>query len=783
MEIDAPARSVRLSVGELARFRSAPTTSSGTSGQWRATLGQEWHQIAAEQIQTQYPEARFEETIKAIWRHRDWTFHIQGRIDQIIPIAKGQLTLREIKTIRMALPMPEEELVANYPHHLAQVAIYLNLARVLPEFECFKLNAELCWIDIDHGTLQVLPLSEESAQTAFTQQLDTLIPFLNDRRDACQRLQETTLKPPFESLREGQADFQVALEKACQTAPTILLQAPTGFGKTGLVLQEALKSLKNGVYDRCLFLSSQSTGQVQTRIQLETMLGDGLRSLQMRNRQEHRIESTLHTCTGDPRCETDLAVQWERAGLRPEAFFKTGNFELEQAKTIGRESGVCPYAITKSCLPYAEVWIGDSNYVFNPASKGVFENVYGFNPARTCLIIDEAHNLPKRAADALSLDLRATEFLFALDALQTGGAKRQLLATGRALAYWIDQQTEGATLPPNKQYEVLDLAEDFARQFQNARFDYAMTPPFALELAHRIKELATALAEPSHQFLAWVPTKGILRASCLDPRAWIAECLRPFGSRILMSATLKPFDDFLASCGLDPKPAQTHVVEGHAPWRDSAYEMAIDLRVDTRLKNRHLHYATTAHSAAALVQKSPGVPVIVFLSSYQYAENIRTYLEATYPEIRARVQPRGVDLAKQEHFIESSLLQDDVIFLILGSSYAESIDALGGQIRFAMVVGPALPEVNCIQQARAEAHPANDRSVVFRDLYLLPGMRRIHQALGRLVRAPGQKTTILLQGKRFAEAEFHNQLAPEYQSETLLNNDNEFFDWLDKIPN
>jgi Rad3-related DNA helicase len=147
------------------------------------------------------------------------------------------------------------------------------------------------------------------------------------------------------------------------------------------------------------------------------------------------------------------------------------------------------------------------------------------------------------------------------------------------------------------------------------------------------------------------------------------------------------------------------------------------------------------------------------------------------------VQPRGVDLEQQEQFIESSLMQDDVIFLILGSSYAESIDALGGRIRFAMVVGPALPEVNCVQQARAEAHPSNDRSIVFRDLYLLPGMRRIHQALGRLVRAPGQKTTILLQGKRFAEAEFRNQLALEYQSETLLNNDNEFFEWLEKLPN
>lgn len=779
MQLDPDKRTVHLSVRELACFRNAPPPPHPGGGAWRAALGQKWHQTAAEQTQSQFPAAQMEVPIEAVWRHRDWTFHIQGRIDQIIPTTEDRCILREVKTIRSGLPAPPEELAARYPQHLAQIATYLALARVLPEFNARTLHAELAWIDIDSGTLQIQALQENDS-ARFTDQLDTLIPFLEDRRTARGRLRDAKLKAPFETLREGQAVFRTTLKDAALNSPTLLLQAPTGFGKTGLVLEHALQSLVDGVHERLIFLSSQSTGQVQTRVQLEGMLGDGLRSIQMRNRREHRIESSAHTCTGDTRCEDGLLERWQDANPRPEQFFQSGSFELEQAKTLGRQTGICPYALTKSCLPYAEVWIGDVNYLFNPASRNVFEQAQGYNPARTCLILDEAHNLPRRAADALSHELRATEWLFALEALEAAGAKRQVLAVGRALAQWIDRQKIARPLPPNNQYEVLDLCEDFSRGFRESSLDYTAAPPFALEFAHRIRDLAHALTETEGQYLAWLPTAGTLRVECLNPAPWIAQCLQPFAQKILMSATLAPFPEFTQRCGL--KPDSLQVVEGHAPWREQACRVAVDTRVDTRLKNRHLYFETTARSIAACIASSPGVPVAVFFSSYQYAENVYAYLKTLEPNTRAVIQPRGLELAEQEAFIESALLTEDALFLILGSSYAESIDALGGRVHTALVVGPALPEVNCVREARLEAHPGKDRETAFQACYLLPGMRRIHQALGRLVRAPGHRATILLQGRRFAEAQYQQALAKEYQSSTQIESETQLLDWLANEP-
>ena len=773
MQINALERSVQLSVRELASFRNVPTSASPAAGPWRANVGQQWHAIAEEQTRSQCPDAEFEVSVKASIRHRDWTFKIQGRIDQRLPAAGG-FTIREVKTITSPLPAPQDELVAQHPDYFAQVAIYQGLLAALPENKDQKLSAELQFINISDGCVQSITLTENE-ESLYTQQLDALIPFLNDRRHARLRLDQIQIQPAFEILREGQAELFSTLEDSALRSKTVLLEAPTGFGKTGIALEHALSQMKAGRFERCIYLTSKSTGQLQTIQQLKAMIGDNLRFIQMRNRYEHRIESAKHTCTGDTRCDKGLAQLWFEADIHAPELFKDGTLTLDRAKNLGAQTGVCPYALTRSCLPFAEFWVGDTNYVFAPGSQGVFNSPYGFDPAKTLLIVDEAHNLPDRAADALSNEIASGDLVFALEELRSAGASRRLVSIGNDLVRCIDNLDTGP-LKGDLSYELLDICEEFERQLQQDHFDYEVAAPFAIEIAWRIPNLVKNLAEPANKFLLWCPQPGHFRATCLDASDWIAECLKPFGGSILMSATLTPIQSFRMSCGLTKESSTT--ATGHASWRDDAYSVAIDSRVDTRFKQRDKHYETTARTVAALCSESAGAPVAVFFASYQYAENVRAYAEALDPHLRISLQPRGVDLAEQAEFIEQGLLMSDALFLILGSSYAEGVDQLGGKVHTAMVVGPALPEVNAVQDAKMEAHPSFSRDENFRDVYIIPAMRRIHQALGRLVRSPGHKARILLHGKRYAEAAYRSQLAPEYQSDLEILREEELHHWL-----
>jgi DNA excision repair protein ERCC-2 len=170
---------------------------------------------------------------------------------------------------------------------------------------------------------------------------------------------------------------------------------------------------------------------------------------------------------------------------------------------------------------------------------------------------------------------------------------------------------------------------------------------------------------------------------------------------------------FLGRLGPSHPPAPTHL-RAHTPWRDAAYDLAFDARVDTTFQHRSRHYATTAATIAALqasaasalghwsLDLGPSSP----LPPYAEATPGRNRRRLSPPSLRVALQPKLRDLAAQSDWVEASLRDfADALFLVLGSSFAEGIDSLGGRISHAMVVGPALPEVNAVQRARlAEAN-------------------------------------------------------------------------------
>jgi len=170
--------------------------------------------------------------------------------------------------------------------------------------------------------------------------------------------------------------------------------------------------------------------------------------------------------------------------------------------------------------------------------------------------------------------------------------------------------------------------------------------------------------------------------------------------------------------------------------------------------------------------------VAVFFPSYAYAESVQRALENSGSVLRVSLQPRGTDLAAQTAWIEENLALADALFLVLGSSFAEGIDLLGGRVTHAMVVGPALPEVNAVQKARMDARHDLGRDASFRRVYQIPGLQKVNQALGRLVRAPGQHAKVLLHCRRFAEPSYAALLATDYQMFAEVASDGDLREWL-----
>ena len=846
MEFSLDARTARLSVGEFSDFTLGPRDSSGgPQGLWRAQLGTYWHQQLRAQATAEHgPAAEFEIAIEGRVFHRGWTLTLNGRIDQllrpapaspdekcrpisdtprrVVPPPATRLILREIKTVTRPLPADESELRRDYPGYFTQLATYVALARLggLDAPKLSALSSELIFVEAGSGLSQPLALSPAD-EHLFRVKLERVTEFLDLRLRARERLRHLAYRPAFTAPRPGQETTAAELTAAFERHPAILFEAPTGFGKTGVLLEFALGQLRSGHFDRALYLTSKATGQLQvvrtlaamttaSDSQLSTLSSQlpgttAVAAWHVRNKSEHCINHTFHCHRDTCAYLADLETRWASSGLSRFYLLENQARDLPTLRAAGQSARICPYEITRAALAFNDVWIGDYNYVFAPANRTLFYNQPGFDPARTLLLIDEAHNLPQRVADAHSHHVNAADARALLTELDHLHAPKALLRAWESWTLLLSALPAADSLDPALEADVTDTLAAIATGLATEPIDSAAMGPHFASILWSTPQLSEWLTNPLLKKLLWSPRPAELSFTCLDAADALGETLRTFGGIVLASATLSPTPEFATAIGfpssapvsqlstLNSQLSGLTTVTAHTPWRTEAYDLAYDLRVDTSYRERARHHATTAATIAALhtsasqalnaqlsTLKTATAAVAVFFPSYAYAETIAREIDRDHPGVRVSLQPRLTDLAAQTAWVEESLALTDALFLVLGSSFAESIDLLGGRVSHAMVVGPALPEVNAVQRARIAELRDVGREAAFRRIYQIPGMAKVNQALGRLVRAPGQRARVLLHCRRFAEISYAQLLARDYQFGRNLTSDADLAAWLSR---
>ncbi|MBT3467755.1 MAG: DEAD/DEAH box helicase family protein [Opitutae bacterium] len=776
MEIDPNQRIASLNVRELSEFRNhlPRRPNFGGPSRWRATLGQKWHETLRKKAESEPGNATFEKTLKSTWIENGWQINLTGKIDQLIA-NDGSTTICEIKTIAQLVPMDEDELLYQYPAYFAQLQTYLAMALHNGLANNLDLQGELIFINITEGLSQTVKLTSTNLGIYETQR-EKLKKYLSQRSIDHNRVRSFSFTPPFPSWRSGQED---ALEKLryqheqIRHEQPLYFEAPTGFGKTGVALQFALEKLQAGAYDKIFCLTGKSTGQNQILLQLAAMQKhESPRFYQLRSREEHAINSNAHSCNGRD-CTRDLEHKWTQSGLNPGLLFGQGTPSLEQVRKLGAETGICPYEISRSLISYADIIIGDFNYVFSERHKTLLLNQEGLPLKRILLLIDEAHNLPSRVQESLSASTNMQSANSLLAGLETTRAPAKVRILAHRWTEFLQALEPTPSLQLSRLYEAEDLLSDLLDEIINNPINWDSLPENSYEVLRELLHLRNLLGNCQVPLLAWVRYPGEVQISCLDPSQAIAESLSIFGGKLLMSATLSPIENFIRSCGQNP--TEACLITADADWRDDAYRFAIDLRVDTRLKNRVKHGKTTAETIIQFANSGKG-PVVAYFPSYEYAEAIQQIILKQSIELPVALQRRGIPLAQQNTFLKESLKTAKVLLLMMGGSFAESIDLMGGQVSRAIIVGPSLPVADNVQHARMARLEELDTETAYHRICREPALMRIQQAIGRMVRAPGQSATILFHCCRFSENNYKTLF--DKNSPTRINNNQEFKDWL-----
>jgi Rad3-related DNA helicase len=733
------------------RFTPSPTAQDGMLG----------HKLVTARRAAGYES---EITLSGHWKQ----LQVRGRADGYDPQANR---LEEIKTHRGDLAAMK----ANHRAlHWAQARIYgwlLCEARGLA-----TLEVALVYHDI--GTQRETVLTEahtaDSLRAFFEATCERFLGWAL-REAAHRRARDEGLARlafPHADFRPGQRELAEAVYRAAAQGRCLLAQAPTGIGKTVGTLFPLLKAVPGQRLDKVYFLAARTTGRRLALDALDRLAppdsGRPLRVLELTAR-EKACEHPDKACHGES-CPLAQGF-YDRLGAAREAAADAQRLDAPTLRAIARTHAVCPYYLAQEMARWADVVVGDYNYYFDGSAM-----LYALAVSqewRVGVLVDEAHNLVDRARAMYSASLvrdqlgdarkrASAPVRKALDKLHRawGVLQREQVADyqvheelpaafrhalAQAVAALADDETvAGPAADPQLQecmfalMQFARLAEQFGR---HSLLDLTLTPPV------RGRQGSTLCL------------RNVVPAPFLEERLGAARTLA------LFSATLRPQAYYTDLLGL---PASTVAVDVASPFHARQLQVRVARHISTRYAHRTRSLAPLVALIARQWQERPG-NYLAFLSSYDYLEQVADALQAAQPGIPVWRQERAMSEAGRDAFL-ARFVEDGcgIGFAVLGGAFAEGIDLPGRRLIGAFVATLGLPQVNPVnEQMKQRMAEVFGAASGYDYAFLYPGVQKVVQAAGRVIRTPDDEGVLHLMDDRFARPDVRALLPSWWSVETF----------------
>lgn len=674
---------------------------------------------------------------------------VRGRADGYDPALRR---LEEIKTRRGDLsrqPANQRQL------HWAQARVYgwlLCQARGLPE-----LDLALVYFDLatQEETVFVETHSAQALRAFFEERCAEFLAWAEQElaHRAARDRALAALAFPHEAFRAGQRELAQAVYRGAASGRCVLAQAPTGIGKTIATTFAMLKAAPAHGLDKVFYLTAKSTGR-QLALEAAARLQVGaaaprLRVLELTARDK-ACEHPDKACHGDS-CPLARGFYDRLPAARADAL-ACGAMDAATLRRIARQHAVCPYYLAQEQARWADVVVGDYNYWFDGSAMLHAMTVGG--EWRVGVLADEAHNLVERARAMYSASLGQASLQQAR-ASAAGDVRTSLDRLQRSWTSVRKAHAEG-------EGELQCLPAPFVTALRNAaaaiEMQLAQAAPGAVDLplqqayfeilgflrlvdsfgSHSVLEVTQ---EPvrGRRAAATVRIQNLIPAPFLKPRFAAAR------SVTLFSATLTPPRYPIDMLGM---PGDTAWIDVASPFQPEQLQVRAVRGISTRYPDRERSAEPIAALIGAQFAAQPG-NYLAFFSSFDYLELVAAQFRSRHPDIPMWTQVRGMDEARRGEFIARFAPGGaGVGFAVLGGSFGEGIDLRGDRLVGAFVATLGLPQVNPRnEQLRACLEAAFGAGYDY--TYLYPGLQKVVQAAGRVIRSHEDRGIVYLIDDRF----------------------------------
>ena len=685
-------------------------------------------------------------------------FELRGRVDGFLIDADTAL-VEEFKTTRIDMETVHRH---DGSVHWAQARLYAALlARDHPEIGAWQLRLVYCHPDNDQVRTFAEELLPEQLETFLDETLERLRPAAQARHERSRNAWLDALAFPFADFRPHQRALARRCYQALRDREALLVEAPTGAGKTVATIYPALRSLAAGGSGKLLYLTSRGTGARAAQAALAGV-DPGRRFL-----RTVTITAKEKACIVEGMPCSAAACPYARGyyDKREEALdalFEARSVGPELLDSAARRYEVCPFELSLDAAVRADVVVCDYNYVFDPVVR--LQRFMG--DEEIGLLIDEAHQLAGRAMDMLSCSLSRATIRAAL--AEPAGARlaRSLRTIDRALAALrreCGRNVETTIDPPQALNRAIARFLDELRVSEADPAHLPLLRAAAFDASRWLRSEGWREAGP-FEYLLDTRAGGIaLHSLCLDPSRHIRDTLARYRSSIRFSGTLSPLPLYNRLHGLDDAPFE------RAASAFSEHQLAVLLvrDIDTYYRGREASVERLAEAVHAVFSARAGHYLVAF-PSHAYLERFRDAARARFPERALHCQAPNMTDTDRDAFLAS--LRDAgeprLAVVVLGGVFAESVDLAEVPLAGVVAVGAGIPPpepARDLQRRYFDRQSGDGRQVA----YLLPAMTRTVQAAGRLLRSPQQRGVVCLIDPRFGNAAYRQFFPAHWRPRTV----------------
>ena len=747
----------------------------------------------------------------AVTGQNGFFLRIEGRADGVIDDGTHPPVIDEIKGVTRDVSAIEEPLAVHEAQALCYAYLYLRSSR-----GASTLSAAF-------GKQVVIRLTYASMTTGEVRQIERTyaIPDIEARffslldaaqRWAAWRVRHDTLRNsslvslafPF-SMRKGQRELVDAVSSAIRKGTCLYAQAPTGSGKTIATLYPALKAMGAGSISRIAYL----TAKTMTR-------RAALECLDLLKRQDFAANVLVVTAR-DKICPLRSSAHGTDVRARPltslcnpvecplarghydaanralfEAITTSNVLDATHLKKVAARCHVCPYELQRDAAQWADIIICDYHYAFSPSASLLGTSDEPFDNG-TVFLVDEAHNLVERMREMYSAELAASDLKQLERLLRTKGILGEL---AQALQHAILTFPTGEkALPVNS--EPAPKGRGRQPLYQRARMSEAFTDSLAVlvdrissaleefeqpldggaievflgvrDMSLKIRSFLGALQRSEKGYVTFLGRTGSggkkLKIYCVDPSHDLNARLEQAEAAVFFSGTLLPLDYHRKLLAAQEEDASLYVPSSF-DYRQQQVLIGSDISARFSRRGPEL-YAHIAAYLSALVRARPG-NYLAFLPSYVMLEEVTKAMGSLvdgnvtvvgqHPGMRENERERFV-----ERFRETQRGRRSLIGLcVLGGIFGESIDLPGETLVGVVVVGTGMPRTTAEREVIKDYFDARGGKG-FAYAYTYPGLIKVLQAAGRLMRTEKDHGTVLLLDDRFLERELREVFPQEWQ--------------------